>query len=222
MKYSIDLISDMVPPLKTTDSGGKALTLMEVFKVSHLPVVDQHRFVGLISENDILDLNDPDITIGSYKPEMAGASVLGDIPIFDVLSQAAEYGYSVLAVVDSDYHYLGSIPISELLVRFVESTSLHMPGAFIVLDVNIKDYSLAHISQVVESNDAKIIGSFVMPKAESSQLEVVIKVNTVDLTSILQTFYRYSYVVSNVYNANDQMEDVLDDRYDQLMKYLDI
>lgn len=222
MKYSIDLISDMIPSLKLSDTGGKALTLMEVFKVSHLPVVDKMQYIGMVSENNILDMNDPDIPISQYKPDVIGTQIGVDVPIFEVLAKASESNLSVVAVVDKGVSYVGAISVADLLLKFTQDSSLHMQGGIVVLEVGIKDYSLAHISQVVESNDAKIIYSYVLPVPDSSQLEVVVKVNTDDLTSILQTFNRYSYNVVKVYNASDEMDDILDDRYDQLMKFLDI
>jgi acetoin utilization protein AcuB len=54
-----ELISDIIPPLKTSDSGLKALNWMDEFKVSHLPIVNHQAFLGLISDSDILDLNAP-------------------------------------------------------------------------------------------------------------------------------------------------------------------
>ena len=53
-----DLITDEIPPLKHTDTGEIALRWMDEFKVSHLPVLKNDNYVGLISESDILDKMD--------------------------------------------------------------------------------------------------------------------------------------------------------------------
>lgn len=222
MKLSVDLMSDMIPVLKTTDAGGKALTLMEVFKVSHLPVVDDERLVGLISESDILDMNDPEVLIGSYKLDYGNGYVEDNVPIFDVLLMVSNQNLSVIPVVDADKHYLGAISVSELILRFSENSSLENQGGIIVLRMGIKDYSLAHVAQIVESNDAKILFSYLTNIPDSSMVELTIKVNTIDLTAIIQTFNRYSYDVVGVYNANNDMDEMLDDRFDQLMKFLNL
>jgi len=52
---AIELITDEIPPLTHTDSGEKALRWMDEFKVSHLPVLKNGNFVGVLSESDILD-----------------------------------------------------------------------------------------------------------------------------------------------------------------------
>ncbi len=222
MKLSVDLMSDMIPVLKTSDAGGKALTLMEVFKVSHLPVVDDDRLVGLISESDILDMNDPEVLIGNYKLDYGNGYVEDNVPIFDILSMASSQNLSVIPVVDAEKHYLGAISVSELILRFAENSSLENQGGIVVLRMGVKDYSLAQVAQIIESNDAKILFSYLTNIPDSAMIELTIKVNTVDLTAIIQTFNRYSYDVIGVYNANNDMDEILDDRFDQLMKFLNL
>jgi len=222
MKLSADLMSDMIPALKITDTGGKALALMEVFKVSHLPVVDNDKFVGLISESDILDKNDPEESISSYQLNDEVGFIEDDVPIFDIISIASAQNLSVIPVVDEEKQYLGSIPVSELVVRFAENSSFENHGGIIVLRMGIKDYSLAHVAQMVEANEAKILLSYLTTIPDSMEVELTIKVNTQDITSITQTFNRYSYNIVGVYNANNEMDELMDERYNLLMKYLNL
>ena len=88
--------------------------------------------------------------------------------------------------------------------------------------MGIKDYSLAHVAQVVESNEAKILFSHLTNIPDTTMVELTIKVNTADITSIIQTFNRYNYNVVGVYNANNDMDELLDERYDLLMKLLNL
>lgn len=222
MKLSADLMSDMIPALKITDSGSKALALMEVFKVSHLPVVDNNIFMGLITESDILDKNDPEALISSYKLNCVNGCIEDNVPIFDVLSVASSQNLSVIPVVNSEKQYLGSIPVSELIMIFTENSSFENHGGIIVLRMGIKDYSLAHVAQMVEANEAKILFSYITTIPDTMEVELTVKVNTQDITSILQTFNRYSYNVVGVYNANNEMDELMDERYNLLMKYLNL
>lgn len=222
MKLSANLMSDMIPALKTTDSGSKALALMEIFKVSHLPVVDNGKYLGLISESDILDRNNPEEAVSSYMLSDDSCYIEDNVPIFDVLSMVASQNLSVIPVVSTEKKYLGAISASELVLRFAENSSFASPGGIIIIRMGIKDYSLAHVAQVVEGNEAKILFSYLTNVPDSSMVELVIKVNTSDITSIVQTFNRYSYNVVGVFNANDDMSQLLDERYDLLIKYLNL
>ena len=96
------------------------------------------------------------------------------------------------------------------------------PGGVIVLELNIHDYSLAHIARIVEDNDAKIISSQVTYIADSMKIEVSLKINRTDLTSIIQSFMRYDYTVKALYRSNNRNEDVLRNNYEQLMMYLNV
>jgi hypothetical protein len=48
--------------------------------------------------------------------------------------------------------------------RFAKLFSLQEIGGVIILEMNVNDYSLAHISQIVESNDTKILSTFLNRK----------------------------------------------------------
>jgi len=51
---------------------------------------------------------------------------------------------------------------------------------------------------------------------------LTLKLNVTDLTSINQTFNRYNYSVLGSYMKHDEEEDLLDDRFNLLMKFLNI
>ena len=62
-----DLISDVIPSLRTSDSGQKALYWMDIFRISHLPIVNNEDFLGLISDKDIYDANMAEEPIGNHN-----------------------------------------------------------------------------------------------------------------------------------------------------------
>ena len=64
--FARDLISEVVPSLKTSDTGQMALNWMEIFRISHLPIVNNQDFLGLISDADIYDMNHPEEPIGNH------------------------------------------------------------------------------------------------------------------------------------------------------------
>ena len=50
---TIELIKPQYPRLQLKDSVSKALTLVDDFRLSHLPVVENDKYLGLISEEDL-------------------------------------------------------------------------------------------------------------------------------------------------------------------------
>src|SRR6056297_2015202 len=102
-----ELISEEVPELKTSDTGQNALNWMEVFRISHLPIVNNMEFLGLISDTDIYDQNDPEQAIGNHKLSLMKPYVRVDQHIFDVISLAAKLKLTAIPVLDDHNHYKG-------------------------------------------------------------------------------------------------------------------
>jgi len=96
------------------------------------------------------------------------------------------------------------------------------PGGVIVLELNVHDYSLAHIARIVEDNDAKIWSSHVTSITDSMKIDVTLKINRTDVTSIIQSFMRYDYTIKALYQSNNRNEDILRNHYEQLMMYLNV
>jgi CBS domain-containing protein len=213
-----ELISDDISPLMTSDTGMMALSMMEEYKVRHLPIVNSESLLGLISEDDILEMPDPEAAIGSFKLSVNTPYVFDYQFVYDVFREMSTQRITLMPVVDSSKRYIGSINMLDLVESISVFTAVSQPGGIIVLNVNQYDYSLSQIAQIVESNDAKILSVYVVNN--NSDLEVTIKVNRMDISAIIQTFERYDYDIKNLIFENEQ--DEMNDRFDSFMKYLNI
>jgi len=216
---AIDLVTYEIPPLKTSDTGLKALAWMEEFKVAQLPIVNNKKLLGLITEEDILDLNEAEEPLGNHKLSLEKSSVLKDQHIFDVFSIMAQNKLSILPVVDSENNYLGCVTLSNLVRVFSETSSLKDIGSVITLELNVNDYSISEIGKIIESDDAKILSLYVTSSPDTTKMELTIKVNKTDVSRILQTFFRFNYIVTASYQQSDYEEDIKK-RYEAFMRYL--
>jgi hypothetical protein len=114
------------------------------------------------------------------------------------------------------------ITYNEIISGIASFSSVDQPGGLIVLKVLSHDYSMSRISQIVESNDARILSMYITSNPDSTSLEITLKVNTTDLTSIIRTFERYSYEVTTWVTDNDELDRFYTDRYNLLMRYLNM
>ena len=217
-----DLISDVVPALKTSDTGIQALSWMDIFRISHLPIVNNQDFLGLISDKDIYDLNMAEEPIGNHKLSLFSPYVLVSQHIYEVIEIISRLELTVVPVMDENKHYMGLITQNDLLHTFANLSALKQPGGILELELNVNDYSLTEISQIVESNNARILSLYVSSPEDSMKMNITLKVNVTDITSIIQTFNRYDYTVEASYMESDEMEDLLHNRFDAFMKYLSI
>lgn len=217
-----ELITDSVTPLNTSDSGALALGMMDEYRVSHLPIVNNTDFLGVISDADIFALNAFDDPIGNHMLTLNGAYVKDSQPVYEVIQTFANMKLSLMPVLDEKNQYLGVITLANLVHHMAKITSIDAQGGIIVLEINDKDYSLSQICQIVESNDATVLSSYITSFPDSTKLEVTLKINRLDIGPILQTFDRYGYLVISSYSNNDSYSETLQERFDALMNYLNI
>jgi acetoin utilization protein AcuB len=217
-----DLISDVVPALKTSDSGQKALYWMDIFRISHLPIVNNEDFLGLISDKDIYDNNMAEEPIGNHSLSLFSPYVTTDQHVYEVMEVASELQLTLIPVLDNENRYQGVITLNDLLYYFADVSALKQPGGIIVLELNSNDYSLTQIAQIVESNDAKILSSYITSSHQSTKMEVTLKINRKDLTTIVQTFMRYNYEIKASFMDENDLNSLYENRYESFMKYLSI
>lgn len=216
-----ELITDEVPPLKLTDTGKKVLDWMEDMRVSHLPVVKKREFLGMVSYADILDLNKPKETLDHQRITMIKAYVRENYHIFDVLKAISNYGVSAVAVLDAENNYMGVITADTIIHKIAQMPFVNEPGGIIILEMNVKDYTLSQIAQIVEGNDAKILHMHINAHHDTTKMEVTLKVNKEDLSGLLQTFARYNYTVKATFHQN-QFNDDVKKRFDEFIHFLNI
>ena len=216
------LISDSLTSVNSADTGRKALIFMDVYRVSHIPVVDDSKFLGLVSDKLIYDLNLIDLPIKSQIDKLNTSHVHRKQHIFEVAILMYKLKLSVLPVLDTDHYYLGAITLYDLARRFAKLFSLEEIGGVIILEMNINNYSLSEISQIVESNDIKILSCFLDRKHGTNILDVILKLDNDELSPLIQAFIRYDYNVKAVYLDQSELKDLYKDRFDQFMKFMNI
>ena len=216
------LISDAIPSIPLSEKGQKILSAMDLFRVSHLPVVDGNKYLGLISDKLIYDLDLLDKTLEGQQDKLNTTHVHADQHIFEIGVLMYKLKISVIGVVDSNHYYLGAITLYDLARRFARLFSLQEIGGVIVLEVNVNDYSMAHIAQIVESNDTRILSFFLYRNPGTTTMDVILKLDKEDLSPVIQSFMRYDYQVKAVYLDHSMLNDLYKDRYDQFMKFMNI
>lgn len=217
-----DLISDVIPPLKTSDSGQTALNWMEIFRISHLPIVNNQDFLGLISDTDIYDMNQPEEPIGNHALTLLKPYVSTEQHLFEVIGLASRLKLTVVPVLDEKQHYKGVVTTTDLIRYLAGISSMDQQGAIIVLEILERDYSLSQIAQIVEGNNVKVLSMYITSPPDSTRLEVTLKLNTNEIASVIRTFERYSYEVKTWVTTDDSMDRFYSERFDLLMKYLNI
>lgn len=214
-----ELISESIPPIKPDDTGVRALKWMEEFKVSHLPVVEGRNYLGLISDNDILDMEVPEQPISSISDFYEKIFINENKHYYDALKTISEEHLSVLPVLNDEGLYVGSISVNNIIEKLSTMVAVNEPGSVLILEVRSNDYSLSQISQIVEGNDARILSAHVASNFDGN-LDVTLKINRAEINGVIQTFQRYGYVIKSNFQINNFYQEDLRNRFDSLMNFL--
>ena len=214
-----ELISSSIISLHPDDDGLKALSLMDDLRISHLPVIRNQFYLGLISENEILQWQSTDELIEEHLPNLMAPFVLRSQHLFDIIEILEANSLSVVPVLSEEKKYVGAISNRKLLYTIAKSAAVQNIGGVIVLEMNQNDYSMSEIASIIESNNAKILSSYITSVPDSTKMELTIKVNITELDSIIADLRRFEYKVMASYNDGNSKDDLME-RYESLMRYL--
>jgi len=213
------LISSSLVTLHPDDDGDKALSLMDELRVNHLAVVRNSFYLGILSEKEILSWDKTDEFIDEHLAELTAPSVIGSQHLFDIIQTVELNSLSIIPVLNEEKHYLGAITNRKLLYTIAKSTAVQSIGGVIVLQMNQNDYSMSEIARIIESNDTKILSSYITSTPEARKIELTLKLNKTDITAIIRDFERFDYTITASFKQDDKNDDFLD-RYESLMRFL--
>jgi len=196
------------------------LGIMNEFYVRHLPIVNDKQLLGLISEEDILE-HDAHEPVGSYQLSLIRPFVKHNDHLYEILRLISEYRLTLIPVVDDEENYIGLVTMEDVLQFFSKTASFSEPGSIIVLEMGRQDYQLSQIAQIVESENATILSSFITTNLDSIRIDITLKINRQNIQNILATFERFEYQIKASFNENEYTG-TLRDRYDSLMAYLNV
>ncbi|SFC54607.1 CBS domain-containing protein [Parapedobacter composti] len=215
------IITERSYAVSPSDSIRFVLDRMADLRLTHLPVVKDGLYLGLVSYEILSGLPDPGNSLRGVNITYQQIHVYRTQHIYDAVLFFRIHQLDVLPVLDEQHHYLGAITPLELIMALNEAMGIQQPGGIIVLEMGQRDNALSHIAHIVESENAQILNSYVRAFSDSSRLEVTVKVNRTDISSITAAFLRHDYTVKATYNEENN-HDNSRDRYEQLMNYINM
>jgi acetoin utilization protein AcuB len=212
-------IDPSIVPLKISDSVAIAIDFFKEFSVRQLPVVQDNICIGILSldeiEEELADIPVLDFINLSYS----FASTYDHI--YEVMRAISEQSVTLFPIIDENNNYLGCITLASLFKNYVNCAAFSQPGSIVVLEMDKKNYSLAEIARIVESENKVILSSLLSSNAESDRLEITLKLNSAQIQNLLSTFERFGYNIKATFDEED-VKDTLKNRYESLMTYLNV
>ena len=214
------LINTGFPAVNLFDKAILALSLMDEYDVMHLPVLSEEKYAGIISKDDLLDM-DESALLASAEMSLQKISVKGDEHLVTALKLMADNELSLLPVVNEQSELTGVISSKELLRMMSRFVGNEDKGGIIVLESDKRNFSFGEISRLVETNDAYITQLNTHTEGDTGLLVITLKVNRVEISDIIATFQRYEYIV-RFYFGQEEYANELKENYNHLISYLNM
>lgn len=218
---TVELINNGIPCLQLQDTVSKALQLINDYRVTHLPVIADDKFLGLVSEEDLLDIEETKMPIEFLQDTLLPSAVSENEHFLNAVKYSNEFDSTVVPVIGEDREFMGSIITSDLLKALGNFAGTNEIGGIIVLEMERSQFAISEISRIVESNDATILHLNTTVHTDTGMLTITIHINKKEISAIVATFERYEYDVI-YYFGDENFENEIHSNYRHLMNYLDI
>ncbi len=214
-----DCILTTLPVFEVSNSLKKVIHFFKNSTFSHIAVVDNGKFLGVLSEMDLENFEE-NKKIEDYRYNLEGFFALKDANWLDVLEIFARNEANLLPILNDTENVIGYYDLSDVVKVFIDTPFFTEPGGILVVAKGVKDYSFSEIAQIVESNNTRLIGAFITG-AQNDVVQITVKIGTSNLNEIIQSFRRYGYHIL-FGNNDDQFLHDLKQRSDYLDKYLNV
>lgn len=219
MRHLSEYINNDFKPFRSTESIAEIQDFFAENTYSHFPVMDNGIYLGCISGVDAETFESNKKTI-DYLYTFEGFFVRESMIWLDVLEVFARNNSNIVPILDETNKYIGYYEITDVIKFLNETPFLKETGGIIVVEKPTADYSMSQISQIVESNNGKLLGVFVS-EADAEKVQVTIKITLGGMNDIIQSFRRYNYEIVSEHHEDNYLN-TLKERSEYLDKYLNM
>ncbi len=209
--------------LKSFDTGDYALTLMDDFKLKQLPLVEGNLYKALISEKELLALNNIFTPLQTLVETSESAPFIQpNQPILDALALLVRLKLEILPVCNAKRNYLGVVTLEAVAKNLAELSGAETPGSIIILEIKSTDYALSDIARILESNQAHLLSLLSTPQDETGKIRLMLKIDLEDASPVIRSFERFDYNVLFYFMKQGMIDDVFQRRINELFHYMNI
>lgn len=215
-----EYILNQIEVLTLNSSIKKAQKICERFSVTHIPIVENGKFMGCISESDSLTIEDHTSSISKYSYIFNFFYANENGSILELMKLFANNESNIMPILDKEKNYIGYYELNDILDLFCSSPFMRHDGVIMIIEKAKNDFSVSEICQIVESNESKILGLHISSETLDT-IGATVKINSEDINEVIQTFRRYKYTIISEHEDDIYLQDLIE-RADYLQKYLNI
>ncbi|MDC0189357.1 CBS domain-containing protein [Flavobacteriales bacterium] len=213
-----DIIKNNILPPTISETGVNVLALMGEYNLTELPVMNgEDEFIGIINEKNIKLMDDSKAGIYSIQNDIKNISTNMDTHLFETIHIFSNNHISILPVLNEQNKYMGYVTLNELMQKLDCLQDLQTNNFIAIISSKPKDYSLSHMSRLIEENNGNII--LLWSEIEQTQIKIHLLIDCPNSQRVIQALERHGYLIITK-SLNKASTDDLDDRFQSFLKYL--
>jgi acetoin utilization protein AcuB len=212
-----DWMTEHLVTLSPEASVAEALTLCRKRRIRHIPILEEGRLVGIVSDRDLRDaspaLGDPERARTLQEIRVADVMSREVITVHpqDSIENAAQQMYELKieslpvvsegAVADAgstvaEEEVLGIVTSSDVMRALVTLAGLPEPGCRIEVSVPNREGILAEVAGKIRDLEVDIVSVLSDPDRRSGKRTLIFQLATADPSSVMQSLKTAGYKVS--------------------------
>jgi len=215
-----DYILNEIKPLKLKSSVADAIEFFDNYPITHFPVIENDKLLGSFAEDDIHTTNENDHELVEHAHLLNSFFADEKATVLELLKVFADNDTNIIPVLNKNKDYIGYYDLRDVLDVFSTSPFMIEESETLIVEKLENDYSMSEISQIIESNSAKLLGCYISEK-KNDFVQITLKIVSSDIHEIMHTFRRYEYKIISMHDNDIYLED-LKNRSEYLQKYLEM
>lgn len=203
-----DLMTRELQTLGPEASASEALDICREQGVRHIPVVDEGRLVGMVSDRDLSDASPPE---GDENREDAlKGTRIGDIMAEEVITTHPQdpVGYAAKEMYERKINALpvvveeggkeelaGIVTSTDVLRSLVMLTGVHEPGSQVQVEAPDRPGALAEVAEVIHDLEVDILSALSSPEKRGGSRTMVFRLTAEDPSTVVQSLQMAGYSV---------------------------
>lgn len=205
--------------LHPEDSTGMAKQLFQEGTSLEIPIVDKGKCLGTISATTIQSYEDSmELNPEDFKKAVF-ANLEDSVP--GIWKKFMDHQCSTVVIQDAKEKFLGYINVWDIVKIYKQVLGIGDFNCLLVLKMRKLDYTLSKLASLAEETECYIINAFVIASSDVEYIYVNLDIEGEHPEGFIQTLERHEIEVER-FLCKTEKEDVLQERLDMLMSYLNV